>query len=88
VYFSKILYIENIKDYVRIFFEDGSKLMVLMSLKSLEDMLPEGFMKVHRSFIVRLETVEVVERGRIVYGGVYVPVSDRYKEEFQQFLLS
>ena len=44
-------------------------------------------MRVHRSFIVNLKKISVVERNRIVFDGkVYIPVSDRYKEKFQEYI--
>lgn len=86
VFFENILYIENIKDYIRLHFKDGGKLMPLMSLKSMEEILPKNFMKVHRSFIVNLDAVEMVERKRILFGKNSVPIADRYKDQFNQFL--
>ena len=59
----------------------------LYSMKSLEQKLPENkFMRVHRSFIVNLNRIQIVERMRIVFGNVYIPVGDQYKEKFQEFL--
>jgi two-component system, LytTR family, response regulator LytT len=43
-------------------------------------------MRVHRSFIINLEKIDTIERSRIVFGKVYIPVSDQYKEKFQKFL--
>ena len=53
----KILYIEGLKDYVKIFIEDEPHpILSLMSMKSLEEMLPASrFIRVHRSFIVQPE---------------------------------
>ena len=63
----KILYIEGLKDYVKIFVEDEPRpVLSLMSMKSLEDMLPsDRFVRVHRSFIVQPEKIKVIERNRI-----------------------
>lgn len=85
---SKICYIEGLKDYVKIFLEDTPHPVVcLISMKSLEEMLPSAsFIRVHRSFIVNLNKVAVVERNRIVFGKNYIPVSDSYKEKFQEFI--
>jgi len=59
-----------------------------MSMKKMEEYLPEkSFMRVHRSFIVNLEKITTIERNRIVFDeGVYIPVSDQYKEKFQEFV--
>ena len=70
----KILYIEGLKDYVKIFVEDEPRpVLSLMSMKSLEDMLPsDRFVRVHRSFIVQPEKIKVIERNRIVFGKEYI----------------
>ena len=62
--------------------------MTLLSMKSLEEKLPnKNFMRVHRSYIVNLKKVTTVERFRIVFNDkVRIPVSENYKEEFQNFL--
>jgi two-component system response regulator LytT len=86
--FNDILYIEGLKDYVKVFTQHTPKpLLSLTSLKLLESKLPEKkFMRVHRSFIVNLEKIDTIERSRIVFGKKYIPVSDQYKERFQEFL--
>jgi two-component system, LytTR family, response regulator LytT len=86
--FNDILYIEGLKDYVKVYTQNNSKpLLSLTSLKLLESKLPESkFMRVHRSFIVNLEKIDTIERSRIVFGKEYIPVSDQYKDRFQEYL--
>lgn len=86
--FNDILYIEGLKDYVKVFVQNSVKpILSLTSLKLLESKLPETrFMRVHRSFIVNLEKIDTIERSRIVFGKEYIPVSDQYKDKFQEFL--
>ncbi len=86
--FSEIQYIEGLKDYVKVFLKNDPKpILSLNSLKTLEIKLPSAkFMRVHRSFIVNLDCINTVERFRIVFGNVYIPVSDQYKEKFQEYL--
>jgi DNA-binding LytR/AlgR family response regulator len=43
-------------------------------------------MRVHRSFIVNLWKIETIDRSRIVFGKEYIPVSDQYKEKFQEYI--
>lgn len=82
-----ILYIEGLREYVKIHQKEEKPILSLISMKSLEEKLPgDKFMRVHRSFIVNLEKIKTVERSRIVFGDVYIPVSDQYKEKFQDFL--
>ena len=81
-----ILYIEGLKDYVRIYLEDGTKIMSLMNMKKLEDYLPRPeFLRTHRSYIVHMTKAQQIDRFRIVFGEEYIPISDSYKDDVQQF---
>jgi two-component system, LytTR family, response regulator LytT len=85
---SEIKYIESMHEYVRIHLSNSKPVMTLVSMKSIEEQLPsESFMRVHRSFVVNLHMVKVIERNRIVFdNNIYIPVGDQYKEAFQQFV--
>lgn len=87
---DKILYIEGLKDYVKIYMEgEKSPIVTLMNMKSLEKYLPESsFLRVHRSFIVNTKKIKVIERNRIVFGSTYIPVSDSYKNAFNAYISS
>ncbi len=86
--FRNIIYIEGFKEYVRVYTTNSEKpVLSLTSLKILEKKLPAGkFMRVHRSFIVNLEKIDTIDRSRIVFGKLYIPIGDQYKERFQEFL--
>lgn len=88
IQFSEILYIEGLKDYVKIFTTTADNpILSLLSLKSLEEKLPAAkFMRVHRSFIVGLGHVKTIERSRILFGKERIPIGDSYREKFQQYL--
>jgi len=83
-----IQFIEGMKEYVRIHITGQKPIMTLLSMKSLEEKLPENkFMRVHRSYIVNLEKVTTVERFTIISDDKHrIPVSENYKEKFQAFL--
>jgi len=85
---TKILYIEGLKDYVKIYTEDSpSCILSLMNMKALEQSLPaDRFIRVHRSFIVQMSKITTIERNRIVFGKKYIPVSDSYKKAFNDYL--
>ncbi len=85
---ASILYIEGLKDYIKIYTEDEVKpLLSLMSMKSMEELLPSArFMRVHRSYIVQIDKIKIIDRNRIVFGKTYIPISDSYKKEFATFL--
>ena len=85
---KNILYIEGLKDYVKIYEENTPKpILSLMSMKAMEELLPASrFMRVHRSYIVQKDKIRIIDRGRIVFDKTYIPVSDSYKQPFQAFL--
>lgn len=84
---ENIQYIEGMREYVRIHIENSKPLMTLLSMKKIEQKLPSNlFMRVHRSYIVNLEKISIIERNRIIFDDIYIPVSDQYKEKFQKFI--
>ena len=86
--FSEITYIQGMSEYVKIHLTSRKPIMSLISLKSLEAQLPATlFMRVHKSYIVNLQKVNMIERNEIVYDdGTIIPVSQQYKLQFQEFL--
>jgi len=86
--FADIIYIEGLKDYVKIYTTAQTKpILSLMSMHSLEETLPaDRFFRVHRSFIVNMQKVQVFERGQIVFGEKILPVSESYKERVQAYI--
>ena len=85
-----IRYIEGLKDYVKIYVEHSPHpILSLMNMKAIEQMLPVSrFIRVHRSFIVQKSKIREIERNRIVFGDVYIPIGDSYKQAFQDFINS
>ena len=83
-----ILYIEGLKDYVRIQTDTPQGgILTLMNMKNIEERLPaDTFLRIHRSYIVNINQIKTIERNRIVFGKVYIPVSDSYKDRFAEML--
>ena len=83
-----IRYIEGLKDYVKIYTEQSPHpILSLMNMKAIEQMLPASrFIRVHRSFIVQKSKIREIERNRIVFGDVYIPIGDSYKQAFLDFI--
>ena len=83
-----IIYIEGKREHVSIHLENSKSVMPLISLRALEEQLPPGmFMRVHRSYIVNLGKINTIDHSRIVFDGkVYIPVSEQYKEFFQNYI--
>jgi len=88
IFLSEIKYIESSNEYIQIHLVNDEPVTTLIRLKVMEDQLPKNrFMRVHRSFIVNLDRIKVIERNRIVFDkNVYIPVGEQYKESFQAFV--
>jgi len=77
-----ILYIEGMKDYLRIH-TISKKIMTLQSFNGILEHLPEKkFKRVHNSFVIALNKIESIERNRIKIGETLIPISDKYKDSF------
>jgi two-component system LytT family response regulator len=85
---SGIRYIEGMSEYVRIYFDDGKPLTVLLSMKKLEERLPkDSFMRIHRSYIVNLKKISEVNKNRVILDSqTYLPVGGQYKEAFNSYI--
>lgn len=81
-----ITYIEGLRDYIMIHSENPvDPVKTLMSLKTIENILPKlNFVRVHRSFIVNVNKIKLIERNRIVFGKERIPISDQYRENFEK----
>lgn len=86
--YKDILYIEGLKDYVKVHIVDREKpVLSLTSLKALEEKLPPAqFMRVHRSFIVSLEKINTITKSTVHIGNTHITVGEKYKDTFQQYL--
>lgn len=83
---SDILYVEALADYVNIYLED-KRHTILSTMKSIEARLPEkDFVRVHRSFIVRIDRIKEIEDNTVVMGEKLIPVSRSYKENLMTHL--
>lgn len=87
---SDILYIEGLKDYIKIFVTGQSKaILTLMSMKAIEQTLPDGmFMRVHRSYIVNTSRISIIERNHIIIADHPIPVSESYRQTFADYIAS
>ncbi|MCK9561431.1 MAG: LytTR family DNA-binding domain-containing protein [Bacteroidales bacterium] len=80
--FVDILYIEGLKDYVKIFTKNGM-ILTLLNIKAILAKLPKSnFVRVHKSYIVSVSAIEKIERNRIIFGNTRIPIGDSYKDDF------
>ena len=85
---SDIRYIEGMSEYLKIFIEGEPKpIVTLLSMKKMEEKLPENFMRIHRSYIVNLTKIQEINKNRIIMDAeTYLPIGDMYKETFQKYI--
>lgn len=82
IYLNDILYIEGLKDYISIFTKT-ERIITLQSMKKMEETLPlHQFIRVHKSYIIAVDKIESIERGRITIGDKLIPVGDTYRDDF------
>jgi two-component system LytT family response regulator len=81
-----ILYVEGLKDYVAIHTQQ-QKIVSLQRLKLLEAQLPaDRFIRIHHSYIISLEAVDIIHKDKVQIGSVFLPISDSYRKAFKDFI--
>ena len=89
VFLKEILYIESLKDYVRIKTKDGKEVISLQKISYLEQKLPEDcFIRIHRSYIIPVQKVEAFSATQIEIQGKEIPIGRNYKSEVLKVLES
>ena len=85
---SDIRYVEAMSEYLKVYLEgDAKPIVTLLSMKKMEERLPDNFMRIHRSYIVNLNMIQEVNKNRIIMDAdTYLPIGDMYKDTFQQYL--
>ncbi|GMT44591.1 MAG: DNA-binding response regulator [bacterium] len=87
VVYDDILYLEGMKDYVKIILKEKKMVLTLISMKNIIEKLPKGqFVRIHRSTIVSLSKIDSVEKNRVVIGGKWLPVGNSYKNLLMEAL--
>ena len=80
--YKDILYIEGLKDYVKIY-TTKKMIMTLLNIKNILEKLPDSqFIRIHKSYIVSIAAIEKIDRNRIVFGEKRIPIGDSFKDEF------
>ena len=85
---SDIRYVEGMSEYLKVWLEGQPKpIITLLSMKKMEERLPDNFMRIHRSYIINLDKIQEVNKNRVIMDAdTYLPIGDLYKEAFQAYL--
>ena len=84
---ADIRYIEGMSEYLKVHIEGQRPIIMLFSMKKMEERLPSHFLRIHRSYIVNMRRVQEVTKNRIVMDkDTYLPIGDMYKETLSAYL--
>jgi DNA-binding LytR/AlgR family response regulator len=85
---ADIRYMEGMSEYLKVYVEgDAKPIITLLSMKKMEERLPDNFMRIHRSYIINLDKIQEVNKNRVIMDSdTYLPIGDLYKETFQQYI--
>ncbi len=83
-----ILYIEGMKDYIKIFLTTSSRPVITkMSMKAIEEkLLPYRFVRIHKSYIASGDKITAIKRDLIAIGNTELPLSENYKANVEKIL--
>jgi two-component system LytT family response regulator len=85
VMLDSILYIEGLKDYVKIYTEGKKAILTLLTMKGLAETLPEDkFLRIHKSYIASTDRITTISRNRVMIGERWIPVGENYRNEFRK----
>jgi DNA-binding LytR/AlgR family response regulator len=79
---EEILYVEGLKDYVKIYTE-GKLILTKTTMKNIMEKLPaDRFFRVHKSYIVSIDKIDMIENSRIVIGNQRIPIGESFRTTF------
>jgi len=84
----EILYIEGLKDYVKIHLSNNPKPVVTHnSLKKMAECLPkDNFIRVHKSFIISIQNIQSINKTQVIYGEKRIPIGEGFRDAFLSHL--
>jgi DNA-binding LytR/AlgR family response regulator len=84
VILDTILYIEGLKDYVKIYTDGKKAILSLLTMKGLAESLPgEKFMRIHKSYIIAIDRITAISRNRVMIGDKWIPIGENYRDAFR-----
>lgn len=84
---TKIWFVEGLKDYVRIWSDEG-RITVHSTMKNFEEQLKpfQLFLRVHKSYIVNKHEIKEMSDSILQVHGQAIPIGGTYKDEVQQLI--
>ena len=83
VFLDSILYIEALKDYVQLITTD-KKITIQDTMKSMEEQLPENYIRVHKSYIINKNKIEKYTAQSVIVSAKEIPIGRAFKGNLKQ----
>jgi DNA-binding LytR/AlgR family response regulator len=85
VMLDEVIYIESLKDYIRIVRTGQQPLVVKQPISMVEEMLPDNlFVRIHRSYIIALKKVTAYTQNDVEIHGIEIPIGKLYKHRINR----
>lgn len=86
VNFADILYIRSVDNYMKLHLVNDKPILTRMNIKDLLEKLPDGFLQVHRSYIIPIDKVTSFKNRKLMIGEEEIPVSTSYADMLEAAL--
>lgn len=85
--FNEVLYIEGLRDYVKIHFaDDRTPAIIRLTFKSIEEKWPAYFMRIHKSFIINTKQILSVNKTTVIVAGQELPLGEAYRQSITNLI--
>lgn len=86
VNFSEICFVEGLGDYIQVYLSE-QKIITNLSMKKILELLPENkFYRIHKSYIISLDKIELIEGNTVIINKKRLPVGASYRQQFTDFI--
>jgi len=82
VLFNDVLYVESLKDYIKIHLIDNNTIVVKESTSGFKERIDARFIRIHRSYIVNHDKITAFTKSDIEIGKIEIPIGNSYKANF------
>ena len=88
IFTEDILFIEAYTDYLKIHRINDKVVVTRMTMNHILDLLPKGFMRIHRSYIVPFNKVRQWANREVIIGNIEIPIGKTYYKKVKEILKS
>lgn len=86
LHWAAVHFLEKDENYLVFHLGDGKKILSRQNMADIEKVVPAHFARIHKSYIINTEKISVIEREKVVVGGVTLSLAESYRAYFLQRL--